>query len=94
MTAIAESNGLWENLYQGRTAFVRYWAYIGLMLGAVGLAMFGGDGYTEDAYIFQLVGQDGLVWLGTGALLFACLAIVAFMVCPEMVNGYIRTMML
>jgi len=89
MTAIAESNGLWENMYQGRTAFVRYWAYIGLMLGAVGLAMFGGDGYTENGYIFQLVGQDGFMWLGTGALLGAGLAIGASMLRPEMIDGYI-----
>ncbi|MDQ6956224.1 MAG: c-type cytochrome biogenesis protein CcsB [Mariprofundaceae bacterium] len=93
MTAIAESNGLWESMYQGRTAFVRYWAYIGLMLGAVGLAMFGGDGYTENGYIFQLVGQDGLMWLGTGALLGAGLAIGASMLRPEMIDGYIPKMM-
>jgi len=93
MTAIAESNGLWANMYQGRTAFVRYWAYIGLMLGAVGLAMFGGDGYTENGYIFQLVGQDGLMWLGTGALLAAGLAIGASMLRPELVDGYIPKMM-
>jgi len=93
MTAIAESNGLWENMYQGRAAFVRYWAYIGLMLGAVGLAMFGGDGYTENGYIFQLVGQDGLMWLGTGALLAAGLAIGVSMLRPEVVNGHIPKMM-
>ncbi len=93
MTAIAESNGLWENMYQGRTAFVRYWAYIGLMLGAVGLAMFGGDGYTENGYIFQLVGQDGVMWLGTGALLGAGLAIGASMLRPELVHSYIPKMM-
>jgi len=93
MTAIVESNGLWANMYQGRAAFVRYWAYIGLMLGAVGLAMFGGDGYTENGYIFQLVGQDGLIWLGTGALLAAGLAIGASMLRPEMVDGYIPKMM-
>ncbi|MBL4760968.1 MAG: c-type cytochrome biogenesis protein CcsB, partial [Mariprofundaceae bacterium] len=89
MTAIAESNGLWSSMYQGRTAFVRYWAYIGLMLGAVGLAMFGGDGYTENGYIFQLAGQDGLMWLGTGALLGAGLAIGASTLRSEMVNGFI-----
>ena len=93
MTAIVESNGLWENMYQGRAAFVRYWAYIGLMLGAVGLAMFGGDGYTENGYIFQLVGQDGLMWLGTGALLAAGLAIGVSMLRPEVVNGHIPKMM-
>ncbi len=89
MTAITESNGLWESMYQGRAAFVRYWAYIGLILGAVGLAVFGGDGYTENGYIFQLVGQDGVMWLGTGALLGAGLAIGASTLRPEMVNGYI-----
>jgi len=93
MTAIAESNGLWSSMYQGRTAFVRYWAYIGLMLGATGLALFGGDGYTESGYIFQLVGQDGFMWLGTGALLGAGLAIGASMLRPELTDGYIPKMM-
>jgi len=93
MTAIVESNGLWATMYQGRAAFVRYWAYIGLMLGAVGLAIFGGDGYTESGYIFQLVGQDGLMWLGTGALLAAGLAIGVSMLRPEVVNGHIPKMM-
>ncbi len=93
MTAIAESNGLWQSLYQGRAAFVRYWAYIGLMLGAVGLAMFGGDGYTENGYVFQLVGQDGLIWLGTGALLGAGLSIMASVAKPSMIDGRIPQMM-
>jgi cytochrome c-type biogenesis protein CcsB len=64
-----------------------------LMLGATGLALFGGNGYSEDAYIFQLVGQPGLIWLGTGALLFAGLAVVASMARPEMVDGRIPKMM-
>jgi len=93
MTAVAESNGLWENMYQGRTAFVRYWAYIGLMLGAAGLAIFGGDGYTESNYIFQLVGQDGLMWLGTGALLGAGLAIGYSFLRAEAGQGWIPQMM-
>jgi len=94
MTAITESNGLWANMYQGRAAFVRYWAYIGLMLGATGLALFGSDGgYVEDAYIFQLVGQPGLIWLGTGALLGAGLSILALMVRPELANGRTPKMM-
>ncbi|MDX8397480.1 MAG: c-type cytochrome biogenesis protein CcsB [Mariprofundaceae bacterium] len=88
MTAIAESNG-WNCLYQGKAAFVRYWAYIGLMLGAVALALFGADTYNEDGYIFQLVGQDGLIWLGTGALLAAALSVMAAMARPSMVDGYI-----
>lgn len=93
MTAVTESNGLWDTMYQGRAAFVRYWAYIGLMLGAVGLAMFAGDGYTESGYIFQLVGKDGLMWLGTGALLGAGLSIMASVLRPELVNGHIPKMM-
>jgi len=89
MTAIAESNGLWQVMYQGRIAFVRYWAYIGLMLGAVGLAMFGGDGYTENGYIYQLVGQDGFMWLGTGALLGGGLAIGYSFMRAEAGQGWI-----
>jgi len=91
MNAIAESkpNGLIDSLYQGRTAFVRYWAYIGLLLGAVGLALFGGDGYTEDGYIFQLVGKDGFMWLGTGALLGAGASIAYSTMRPEASQGWI-----
>jgi len=93
MTAAVASNGLIHQFYQGRAAFVRYWAYIGLMLGAVGLALWGGDGYTENGYIFQLVGQDGLIWLGTGALLAAGLAIVTSVIKPELSQGWIPQVM-
>ncbi|MDQ6995099.1 MAG: c-type cytochrome biogenesis protein CcsB [Mariprofundaceae bacterium] len=75
MNVNVESTGMISQLYQGRPAFVRYWGYIGLILGAVGLALFGGDGYTENGYIFQLVGKDGFMWLGTGALMGSGLSI-------------------
>ncbi len=63
--------------FQGKPAFVRFWAYIGLMLGATGLALWGGDGYSEDSYIFQLTSMQGVLWLGTGLLLGAALAAIA-----------------
>ena len=93
MNAHVETNGIMSNLYQGRPAFVRYWAYIGLMLGAVGLALWGGDGYTENGYIFQLVGQDGFMWLGTGALLATGVSIAYSTMRPEATEGWIPKMM-
>ncbi|MDQ6973714.1 MAG: hypothetical protein Q9M10_02430, partial [Mariprofundaceae bacterium] len=93
MNASVESTGMISQLYQGRAAFVRYWGYIGLVLGAVGLALFGGDGYTENGYIFQLVGKDGFMWLGTGALLGAGLSIAYQTIRPEATEGWIPHMM-
>ncbi|MDQ6952578.1 MAG: c-type cytochrome biogenesis protein CcsB [Mariprofundaceae bacterium] len=93
MNAHVETNGIMSSLYQGRPAFVRYWAYIGLMLGAVGLALWGGDGYTENGYIFQLVGQDGFMWLGTGALLATGVSIAYSTMRPEATEGWIPKMM-
>jgi len=69
MTVIAAERGILDTLNQGRWAYIRYWTYLGFMLGAAALALFGGGGYNEDAYLFQLLGTQGLMWGGTGALL-------------------------
>ena len=89
MSVSVESESMLEQLYEGRPAYVRYWAYIGMMLGAVGLALFGGDGYTENGYIFQLVGMDGFMWLGTGALLGAGASIGYSTMKSESTQGWI-----
>lgn len=68
MTAIVQPQGLAGLMNQGKGAYVRYWAYIGLMLGAAAMAMFGSS-YSEEEYIFDLVGMQGVIWCGTGALL-------------------------
>jgi len=69
--------------FQGKVALVRYWAYLGLMAGATGLALFGGDGYSEAGYLPMLLSMQGVLWLGTGAVLGAALCVVYFIVRPE-----------
>jgi len=63
-------------IFQGRPAHIRFWAYIGIMAGALLFAFFGVDGYNEDSYLFRLLSMQGLVWCGAGALLGAVLGLV------------------
>ncbi|MDT8376056.1 MAG: c-type cytochrome biogenesis protein CcsB [Mariprofundaceae bacterium] len=67
MTA-AVGNSFFNVAYQGRVVHVRLWLYIGLMLGASLLAIFGGGGYDENAYIYRLLSMQGVIWCGIGAL--------------------------
>jgi len=75
MTAIVESISP-SGIFQGRPAHIRFWAYIGLMVGALLLAFFGGKGYDEDNYLFRLLSMQGLLWCGAGAVLGAIVAAV------------------
>ena len=93
MNTMTQSNSVLQSLFQGRIAFVRYWAYLGMILGATALALWGGDGYSEDNYIFMLVSMQGVIWLGTGALLAAGAAIVASMLRPDMGRSSTASMM-
>ncbi|HKI60311.1 MAG TPA: hypothetical protein VKA23_04685, partial [Mariprofundaceae bacterium] len=63
MTAAVESLQL-SGIYQGKVVHTRFWLYIGLMVGASLLALFGGNGYDEDGYLFRLLSMQGLIWCG------------------------------
>ncbi len=73
--------------FQGKPALIRYWAYLGLIAGASGLAFFGGDGYSENGYLSLLISMQGVVWLGTGAVLGGALAVVNAMLRPESIDS-------
>jgi len=87
MNTATQNRGILSALYEGRISYIRFWAYIGMMLGATGLALWGGNGYNEDNYLFMLVSMQGLIWLGTGGLLAAGAAIVASMVKPGVLRN-------
>ncbi len=59
-----------------RFTFVRFAAWLGLIAGIAAMAIFGGE-YNEKAFIYRILGAEGLIWGGTGALLGAVLAIIA-----------------
>jgi len=67
MTAAVETSP-WSFIFQGRVAHVRFWTYIGAMVGALLLAFFSGDGYNEDDYLFRLLSTSGLAWVVAGGV--------------------------
>jgi len=87
MTAITAESGLFDQLHQGRIGFVRFSAYLGFILGAVALAIFGGNGYSEDNYLYQLLSMQGVIWGGTGALLGIAFGAIGSTVRPTMLDS-------
>ncbi|MDQ6975807.1 MAG: c-type cytochrome biogenesis protein CcsB [Mariprofundaceae bacterium] len=83
MSTAIQSTAMASPWFQGKPALIRYWAYLGLITGAAGLALFGGDGYSENSYLSLLISMQGVIWLGTGALLAAALAVINAMLRPE-----------
>ncbi|MFC1536968.1 c-type cytochrome biogenesis protein CcsB [Pseudomonadota bacterium] len=67
MTAAVE-NSFFNGLYQGRVVHARFWLYLGLMAGALGLAFFGGNGYDEDDFLIRFLSLQGVIWAGAGAM--------------------------
>ncbi|MDQ6989714.1 MAG: c-type cytochrome biogenesis protein CcsB [Mariprofundaceae bacterium] len=68
MSTIATAFSSSGPLFQGRFAHLRCWAYLGMMLGMSAMAIFAGDGYVEDNYIFQLFSLEGVKWMAAGAV--------------------------
>jgi cytochrome c-type biogenesis protein CcsB len=68
MTAIAMTFSSSGPLFQGRFAHIRCWAYLGMIAGLAGMAMFAGDGYVEDGYIYQLFSMEAVKWMAAGAV--------------------------
>ncbi|MDX8395546.1 MAG: c-type cytochrome biogenesis protein CcsB [Mariprofundaceae bacterium] len=66
-TITADSSWL-QNLNQGRAVFLRFWAHIGIIAGLSAMAIWGGDGYDENEYVFQLASLTGVSWGVAGLL--------------------------
>jgi cytochrome c-type biogenesis protein CcsB len=70
MTAItADKVSFTSSMYKGRIAHVRNWAYLGLLAGLAAMAMFAGDGYVEDNFVFQMFSLEGVKWMAAGAVI-------------------------
>lgn len=85
-TATAESNIL-ETLNRGRWAFMRFYAYLGLMVGISAMAMYASDGYDEDAFLYQILSMKGALWGGTGVLLGCAVAAVGSAMKPALLES-------
>jgi cytochrome c-type biogenesis protein CcsB len=89
--ALANHSTTWDSLSHGRPGFIRFGAYLGVILGAAGLAMFGSGGYNQDQYLFQLLGSPGLIWCGTGAIIGALSSTVLSTLRPSLTESRIAT---
>jgi len=87
MTAITAESSIWEVVNRGRWALLRFYAYIGLSLGIAAMAMYASGGYDEDAFLYQILSMQGLLWGGTGALIGAALAAVFMTIKPTILEG-------
>lgn len=87
MSATTAESSIWEGFNQGRLALLRFYAYIGASLGISAMAMFASGGYNEDAFLYQVLSTQGLLWGGTGAVLGAVLAAVLASMKPDMLEG-------
>ncbi|MDX8404143.1 MAG: cytochrome c biogenesis protein CcsA, partial [Mariprofundaceae bacterium] len=75
MSTVVEVS-FFNGIYQERSTHVRFWLYMGFIVGASLLALFGGSGYDEDAYIFRLLSMQGVIWGGAGAVLGAAASLL------------------
>lgn len=57
-----------SSFFEGRLAHTRFWTYLGMILGVIGLALVADGGYVEDNYLYQLFSQQGALWLAAGAV--------------------------
>ncbi|GAV20218.1 cytochrome c biogenesis protein CcsA [Mariprofundus micogutta] len=87
MSATTAEVSILGGLNQGRLALARFYAYIGLSLGISAMALYGADGYNEDAFLYQILSMQGLLWGGTGALIGAGLAATLSTMKPGMLEG-------
>ncbi len=87
MTATTAKLSIWGMLNRGRWAFLRFYAYIGLALGISAMAMYGQGGYNEDLFLYQVLGAQGLVWGGVGALTACAIAAMGSAIKPALMEG-------
>ncbi len=86
ISSTAEAS-FYSTMNVGRIALIRFYAYIGLALGISAMAMYGSSGYDEDAFLYQILSMQGLLWGGTGALLGSGLAVILATMKPAMLQG-------
>jgi len=87
MTAMTAEPSIWELVNRGRAALIRFYAYIGASLGISAMAMYAEGGYNEDAFLYQILSSQGLLWGGTGALIAAAVAVILVTMKPAMLQG-------
>ncbi len=85
-TVTAETN-TWSAVYRGRWVYLRFAAYLGLMAGIAAMAMFAQDGYSEDAFLYQILSMKGVIWGGTGLLLAVALAAIGSALKPKLLDA-------
>ncbi|PJA31586.1 MAG: c-type cytochrome biogenesis protein CcsB [Zetaproteobacteria bacterium CG_4_9_14_3_um_filter_53_7] len=87
MNATTAEISIMAGMNQGRWALTRFYAYIGMSLGLGAMAMYGAGGYNEDAFLYQILSMQGLIWGGTGALIGIGLAATLSTMKPSMLEG-------
>ena len=87
MTSSTAEVSFYNTMNEGRIALIRFYAYLGLALGISAMAMYGASGYDEDAFLYQILSMQGLIWGGTGALLGSGLAMIVSAMKPAMLQG-------
>ena len=87
MSATTAEISIMAGMNQGRWALTRFYAYIGMSLGLGAMAMYGTGGYNEDAFLYQILSIQGLIWGGTGGLIGTGLAATLSTMKPSMLEG-------
>ncbi|MDX8389557.1 MAG: c-type cytochrome biogenesis protein CcsB [Mariprofundaceae bacterium] len=86
ITATAPTEPL-SGLLSGKTGFIRFWAYLGLITGLASLVYLGGDGYVEDNALLMMLSKQGAIWGGVGAVAGAILAFLMTTISPHAENS-------
>ncbi|MDX8390755.1 MAG: c-type cytochrome biogenesis protein CcsB, partial [Mariprofundaceae bacterium] len=86
ITATAPTEPL-SGLLSGKTGFIRFWAYLGLITGLAALVYLGGDGYVEDNALLMMLSKQGAIWGGAGVVAGAILAFLMTTISPHAENS-------
>ncbi len=86
MTTMTNSN-VSSTLYRGRWVWMRFNAYLGAALGIAAMAIYGANGYEENAFLYQILSMKGVLWGGSGALTGCAFAAVASAIKPNLLDA-------
>ena len=90
MTATTSTAPAWAALNSGKPAFLRYYAYLGFLIGIAALALLTDGGYNEDTYIFKLMSlAGGGLWGVGGALIGVAAGFMLSLAKPESTDSRI-----